>query len=83
MTLKLPRGTIQAKLEFEELAAARYYKIVPYEWDSLHIEERLRLMAAFRDVSDLESISLLSKEDRDSLRATGEWVILDKGNGHG
>ena len=83
MKLKLPRGTIQAKLEFEELAAARYYNVAPDEWDGLHIEERLRLMAVFRDVSDLESISQLSKEDRDSLRATGEWVILDKGNGHG
>ena len=69
-------GTIQAKLELQELSAARHYNIAPNDWDELIVEERTRLLAAFRDFLDLECIGGMSADEKSKIRGAGEWVML-------
>jgi hypothetical protein len=78
LAIKLPKGNIQISLELQELAAASHYGIEPHRWDRLPVDERTRLVAAYRDKCDLEHIANLPKEDRDRLRFRSDWVILDK-----
>jgi len=75
--IKLPRGEIRATQELEELSVAQKFGVLPNVWDELVVDERTRLIAAARDQGDLEYISSLPKEERDNLRGSSEWVVLD------
>ena len=61
----------------QELEAARHFAIPPPDWDVMHVVERTRLVAAYRDIKDLEHISRLSENDLMQLRGSVEWVVLE------
>ena len=78
LKLKLPRGEIHTALEFEELTVAQKFGVTPSQWDDTDVDERVRMIAASRDVAELEYLSSLSEEKAANIRGSGEWVRLPK-----
>lgn len=78
--LEFKKGEVTTTLEAEEVRVARAHGIPPHEWDDMPVSERVRLIAAARDQSDLDYIANLPDDDRRQLVGQAEWVVVGEGN---
>lgn len=78
MDLKLPMGHFRSSLELEELRVSQKFGIEPEAWDLKPVPERERLIAAERDLLEMEQIANMPDDDKAKIGGSRGWVRVKR-----